>query len=262
MSTFEPMFSIQVRHDYSDGPPPVSLELDAEAETLASRGNMQTRATPGRLDVYAESDREDLEALAENGELEFIFRIRADNTILPTVTSGLISRDPMIFVVEDGSVLRKSETLSRDFLKPLQENGVIKVSDLLRPPIAIIKLSISPLTKNETFIVHFEATENFWMYHLVGGEKDTAYSINDPDDTHSFESVEPRQLANGQIAERFRSTAPIAMRAHPTQRFELLGDGPFGKRVILPVLPAAAPGSSSLDPAGNGLISDIYVNVT
>ncbi len=87
------------------------------------------------------------------------------------------------------------------------------------------------------------------------------YAIRDPEDAITFNAIEPRKLSNGRIARRFRSAAPIEVRANPPERFELLGDGPFGQRVILPVLPAAAPDSTSIDPAGDGLGADIFVNL-
>ena len=121
---------------------------------------------------------------------------------------------------------------------------IIAPADLARPPLAIVRLAVAPEARDADFLVRFEAVERFWTYHVIGGAADVDYAVRDRDERALASSRSaPRLMSNGARAQSFRSSAPIAERARPAGRFELVSEGPFGPRVVMadPSLPA--PGS-------------------
>ena len=77
-----------------------------------------------------------------------------------------------------------------------------------------------------------------------------------------FEPLGPRIMSNGAPAQSFRSSAPIPAHARPTGRFELISEGPFGPRVVVPVLPCPRPGPGAVDPGGGERpVAEIFVNL-
>jgi hypothetical protein len=133
-------------------------------------------------------------------------------------------------------------------------------ADVARPPLAILRLSPDPEARDAAYAVRFGAVERFWTYHVIGGSSEAEYGIRDRDGALTFDPLGPREMANGARARSFRSSAPIAERARPAGRFQLVSEGAFGPRVIMAVLPCPRPGPGILDPGGNAA-SEVFVNL-
>lgn len=130
-----------------------------------------------------------------------------------------------------------------------------------RRPLVLLEVA-PPATGAATLRIRFAARQTIWAYHICGRAPD-GLSIDDPKGEHGFSAPQIGQLPDGRRVETFRSTAPIALSARPQTRFSLVRTGPFGPQVVVPVLPAAGPALSFVDPAAQAgaLQSDIYVNL-
>ena len=117
-------------------------------------------------------------------------------------------------------------------------------ADLARPPLAVVRITVDPQAHDAAYHVRFAAVARFWTYHVIGGAADASYGIRDRANALGFQALGPRTLSNGARAQSFRSSEPIAERARPPARFELVSEGPFGPRVVH--------AGASLPPPGSG----------
>lgn len=111
--------------------------------------------------------------------------------------------------------------------------------------------------------LHCEAVASHWAYHITGpGSADVI--IEDTDGHIEFDRLDRVDLPDGTRADVIRTRAPLPARARPAQRFMLSRPGPFGPRVVIPVLPAPQPLFVTV-PAPDGaealIQSDIYVSI-
>ena len=262
---FTPLISLRVRHEYlGDATPPISIEADVETLRVVAGANLRLRAIAGRLDIFADDNRAVLNHWTKEGKVPFVFRVRSTDPDLPSVTAGLATSRRKLFLLDDDhdEGLERGDAVPLESLTPADPGGFILTSDALNPPMGILRMRIDPKDRELQRVVQFQAEARHWVYHVVGGPANANYSIRDTQGEVTFDALGEHQLSNGARALRFRSNTPIPMRARPKARFELLDDGPFGERVIVPVLPAARAGAASPDPTGDGVGSDIYVNIT
>ena len=262
---FTPLISLRVQHDYlGDATPPISVEADVDTLRIVAGANLRLRAIAGRLDIFADDNRAVLKHWTKEGKVPFVFRLRSTDPDLPTVTAGLSTARRKLFLLDSDldEGLARGDAVPLETLGPAEPGGLVLTSDALNPPMAILRMRIDPKDREIERFVRFEADARHWIYNVVGGPANANYAIRDTVGDTKFESLGAHVLSNGATALRFRSTVPIPMRARPKARFELLDDGPFGERVVVPVLPAARAGVGAPDPTGNGVGSDIYVNIT
>ena len=175
------------------------------------------------------------------------------------MTAAVAQARDAIPVLELGTD-RPTVTVGALDLRPLVADEIIAPVDLAYPPLAIVRLTVAPETRDAVFLVRFGAVARFWTYHVIGGAADAHYAIRDRDSALSFEPLGPRVMSNGARAQSFLSSAPIAERARPAGRFELVSEGPFGPRVVIATLPCPRPGPGILDPHG-AAASEIFVNL-
>lgn len=258
---------LDVRHDYrGDGPAPVVLEPDAAKARLAGRPDLRIRLSAGMAEIFAADDRAALTLLEETGDLMFTFRLRPRDPQLRMVTATVAEARDRIIVLDPRPLphgrLHAGVTLNEADQVALVAGDLVTSGDVARPPLAIVRLRRAATAEDAACHVRFGAVERFWTYHVIGGAAETAYGIRDRTSAMTFESLGPRTMSSGRRAQSFRSSAPIAERARPAVRFELFGDGPFGPRVIVPVLPCPRPGPGTADPCGGArTTSEIFVNL-
>lgn len=256
MMRFAPLLRLDVRHAYhGDGPAPVALEPDAATWRLGTRPDLRTRLGAGVAEVFAAEDRS---GLAEDG-LVLTFRLRPRDPAIAAVTAGIAGARGRLAVVE----LREGAaevTVAEGDLQPLVAGEVITPADVARPPLAIARVVAGPEARDLGFVLRFGALARVWTYHVIGGAAEAAYGIRDRESALTFEALGPRTMSNGARAQSFRSSAPIAERARPTGRFELVSEGPFGPRVVMANLPCPRPGQGFPDPGG-AAASEIFVNL-
>ena len=171
-----------------------------------------------------------------------LFALWSADPDLHFATTGLSDAPGQVAVLDAGPVGRAAAVPERTRTVPVTA----------RPPLAFVELRVDPEAREQRFEARLAAREVFWTYHVLGGRPDAVLRIRDPQAQIDFAPLGTRQITDGRTAQSFRSSRTIALRARPPQRFELVGEGPFGPRVVLPVLPAPRPG-----PTG-----DFYVNLT
>lgn len=110
----------------------------------------------------------------------------------------------------------------------------------------------------------FEAVAAYWVYHLTGRGLRDDFRIVDAGETVRFDDLGPETLPNGAPARALRSTAPLPLRARPSQRFTLQYEGQFGPVVLVPTLPAAGVRLRPLadDQTTGAQQADIYVTLS
>ena len=258
MIRFAPMIRLDIRHDYhGDVPPPLTLEPDPATARLAARPDLRLRVADGMAELFASEDRAALTHLAAEGALTLTFRLRPRVASLATVTATLAETRGQVVVIDGGPEARRAlhagSTIGDAELRPLVAGEIVTPADVTRPPLAIIRLALDPHARDVAVSARFGAVAQIWTYHVIGGAPDAAYGVRDRTQTMTFEPLGPRTMSNGARALSFRSSAPIPARARPAGRFELVSEGPFGARVVVPVLPAARP-----DP---GAVAEILVNL-
>ena len=257
---FEPFLRLDLRHEYhGEAPAPIALEPDAATRRLAARPDLRLRLADGIAEAFASEDRTALGALAEDDSLVLTFRLRPREASLAAMTAAVAQVRDAVPVLELGTD-RPMATVGAADLRPLVASEIIAPADLACPPLAIVRLTVAPETRDADFLVRFEAVARFWTYHVIGGAADVDYAVRDRDSALSFEPLGPRLMSNGARAQSFRSSAPIAERARPAGRFELVSEGPFGPRVVMATLPCPRPGPGTLDPHG-AAASEIFVNL-
>ncbi len=126
MLTYGPLFRLEVRHDYlNGGPVPVIVQPDEETVDLAQRGNLKLRPLPGRVDVYADDERDDLVDLAQDGKLTFTFRLRPHDGKLPAVTDGLEDISGKTFVLDDDPALESGALVPETAVADFKSGGLV-----------------------------------------------------------------------------------------------------------------------------------------
>jgi hypothetical protein len=199
------------------------------------------RQNGSQIMVFCGRDRTGLVQLAEGGLVELVFALRPPDQTFAFVTAGLD--------VERGHVP------VLDAVQPGPEGTVgmpvTAVADILRldtgtpqPPVALVRLRVDPQATAAQFEVRLATVAKTWTYHVVGAAPDSNLNIRHPDGRVTFTSLGARE--GGDVPSLgFRSDQEIGLSALPSQRFELLGGGPLGRRVIIPALPTPKPGPTA-----------------
>jgi hypothetical protein len=262
---FDPLLRLDVRHDYlGHVVPAIALEPDADTTALAARADLRLRLADGCAQLFAARDRTALTLLADEGALALTFRLRPRDPALFAMTAAVAEARDRIVVLDPGPVppgaLHRGDTVTDHDLRPLIADRPVTAADVTRPPLALVRITVDPHAGDAAYHVRFAAVERFWTYHVIGGAADASYAIRDRTSALEFEPLGPRTMSNGARAQSFRSRAPIAERARPPARLELVAEGPVGPRVVLPVLPCPRPGPGHAEPGG-ATASEIYVNL-
>lgn len=267
MMAFEPMFRLEVQHDYyAPALPPLVIEPDAETRRFAALPDVRLRYGRASVEAFCNVDREALKASDDDARLHLTFRLRTTDLNLMGVTDLFTATQGQAVVIDqtcpsDGA-LHDGETVSTSNLRQLSDpDAPFSPQDQQNPPFALINLTIDPSIVNRSWHIRFGAAQRYWTYNVIGGSDDARFSVNDTQDQLAFEQLDPGERPDGRTFQRFRSTEPISARSRPGARFELVNDGPFGRRIVIPVLPAASAHMGAIDPSGDppGMNNDIYV---
>jgi hypothetical protein len=264
LTSFAPLLRLDLRHDYCGDFAPVVLEPDPDTRRLAARPDLRLRLWDGCAELFAADDRTALALLAEDGALVLTFRLRPRDPMLAAMTATVAEARDRIVVLDPGrsrsGALHRDDMVGPADLRSLTPDGLVTPADVARPPLAILRLTPDPEARDVAYTVRFGAVERFWTYHVIGGAFEAEYGVQDRDGALTFDPLGPRKMANGTRAQSFRSSAPIAERARPAARFQLVSEGDFGPRVILATLPCPRAGPGTVDPGGHAA-SEILVNL-
>jgi hypothetical protein len=249
MTTWGILFQLDVIHDYyTPTLVPIRLKPWGPTRTLFAQADTRLLERGPHITVACSDDRTGLLSHAKGGRIDVLFALRPDTMDFSFVTSGLAEEAGYVPVFDAVQVAPPSSSQPSR-----QDREIAKVQAVgVRPPVAFVRAKIDPAATEVQFEARFRALEMPWTYHVIGGGSDAKLSIRDTAGEIAFANLGARRTGSSGTAIGFRSDKDIGLRARPQQRFELLGEGPFGNRVIVPVLPTPRPGPTA----------DIYVNLT
>ncbi|MEL6679933.1 MAG: hypothetical protein AAFQ51_14595 [Pseudomonadota bacterium] len=242
-------FSLTLRHRFWGGrPPPLHVVPVREtADGIAALGGV-IKAVPGGL-ICGVPEGADPASL----DMPLPFDVVATDPVVASVTEGLgtLGRAP-IFPVTVVPQATDTVRLSSDSAETLVTRPDVVARLLVTADAAGRELSAS---------VEFDSVARIWTYNVIGGDAGVPLSVRDTAGAVRFEAAAERTLPTGAVARCFRSADPIRLRERPEERFELVSEGPFGPRTLVPLLPAPAPTALRKDPASGAITSDIYVTL-
>lgn len=206
--------------------------------------------------------------LGADDVLRFTFRLQSENSSLLAVTEHLADAARRIAVldlrVSDNDEQTNERLLNKNDLRPLEVDefavdDFITAHDLISPPLAILRLSLAPTSINRRIKIRFRAVKRFLIFHILGGNEDAKYNIQDRTGEIKFNPVKTPIRPNGQLARSFRSNLPISEQARPAARFDLFRDGPHEPIPVVSPLPSPQAGPGIRD--GADMASEIFVNL-
>ena len=184
------------------------------------------------------------------------------------IVLDVICRTPEVISVTQGAGWRALPVivlpLGRDVGAPEQAGSHLDAG-LSRGEQRLARLAIELDPEGpRTVELRMRAQRSRWAYHVTGpGHGDVL--VEDTEGEVEFEDLGQVTLPNGVPAKVIRSRDPLPLRARAAQRFALTTPGPFGPKVIVPILPVAGPVSAAATGAGSTeppvLQSDIYVSI-
>ncbi|MFM7294349.1 MAG: hypothetical protein ACKO1K_06000 [Burkholderiales bacterium] len=120
----------------------------------------------------------------------------------------------------------------------------------------------APETDGARYYIRFAARETFWQYNIVCDGSSDEFSVIDAGNKINFDACGPRRLANGRVAQTFRSKTAIPLQEMSPQRFQLQQQEQNLERVIVKRLPVASAGQLSMEEQDGAprWISEIYVH--
>ena len=262
MNVFEPFLRLEVAHAFFGAtPPPIVLEPDAATARLFKRDEFSVRLTAGLAEIFAIETRGDLALFANDGLLTFLFRVRPKDASVVVFTEFLdLAKDQIaVATIEAGAATGIGEAQ----LRPRVVDDIVTSQDVLRPPLAILRVTVPLTARAEVRQVRFAASRRCWTYYVLGGDTAEDIHVRDRDGDVAFDALGALPMSNGRQARAFRSQTPIVANVRPPQRFELVGAGAHGERVLISTLPCPLPDSPRPprdDPAGPP-VSEVYVTL-
>ncbi|WP_227270654.1 hypothetical protein [Roseobacter weihaiensis] len=238
------VIELMLEHDYyAPHMPPVTVR-PTDAARFAKSG-LLLRQSGALVFVLAENAAEDLPATVELG-------LEVQNTDVIAVTQG-----------GDWSMVPQLTLMAGTDRAVLEDARAATVPQRPgRQKLAQITAEILPQVPRRLKL-RFKAMASHWAYHVIGPGSDDVH-IEDPEGAVEFDPLGTVDLPDGTPAHVLRSRAPLPARARPNQRFSLTRPGPFGPRILIPVLPAPQPLFASVpapDGAGALIQSDIFVSI-
>ncbi|MEL6125752.1 MAG: hypothetical protein AAFR57_05050 [Pseudomonadota bacterium] len=247
----ERFFTVTVRHAYwGEEVPPLTLVPGRKfAGQIAALGGV-IRPRPGGLICGVPEGAGDL-----------------DETLTQPMEIDMVATDPMVEMVTDeamgpGTVPIFTVTCVSD------ETDTTRLSLETAQAVtggfsafARLLVTAEPEGRDLSASVEFAAVARIWTYNVTGGDASAKLAVQDPAGAASFDRIADRRLPNGTTARCFRSHDAIHLNRRPPERFELVSEGPFGPRTIVPILPTPTPTALRKDPDSGQLTSDIYVNL-
>ena len=244
MTALRRLLQLEVAHEYFGGQQvPLRIVPHDLPRKMIIAADLHLRTDAGRLQILADADPMGLRGWAEAGKVTFQFALMPEVAWLPYVTATLNEGAsegavPVLELSSDGVATVKDTRMSTSQTQPRA--------------IAFVHLAIDPDRDDARFRLVLPARAMPWTYHVIGARDDANLCIRDTKSEVAFGIVKTATTPGGRALCSFVSETPIALRAHPPQRFELIEDGAFGPRVIVPVLPTPKPGPTA----------DIYVTLS
>lgn len=265
MTGWTHLFSVQVRHGFfADGVcRGVRIEPDSATAATLAREGARVRAAADGLAVWADQDT--LPATR--------WVLSLTDTLLGQVTdwprqAGMLAclNAARARPLDDGTwLLPRGDVLARADLRPLASP---RVALPLRPrgptPATLAVLRIPRIggaaAAGRRYRITLAARQAVWKYWLFGDWADDDPQVVDPASQTEFTPPRLDRLDQGPSGWSTHSTAPIALREHAPQRFQLRSRRGAGKVLIkrLPVAGTSQFNRETIDGVPT-LVSEIFV---
>jgi len=238
------VLEVRLEHDYY-APNPAPVSVQPTNPTGFARAGFLLRQSGASWHVLADDENTDLPTAVT-------LNVIAQNTEILSVTAGAHwTHVPVITVPLDADAYSLSPEHASDVAQPTA-----------RKILAQLDIELEPDAERAVGVT-FSAMASHWAYHVIGPDNDDV-TIEDTEGDVIFEPVGTVDLPQGVTAHVIRSLQALPAQARPSQRFSLSRPGPFGPRMLIPVLPAPDPQFVKVPaPDGSGAIiqSDIYVSI-
>jgi len=289
MSTYLPLFSIAVEHEFFSGAVCSCLDFVATENThrLINNSGLLLRKTNDGIHVaYDESRLESLQqyALDTDDALCFEFKVYSSSAEFKSYSEPFsASNDEIAYLTNDNVSLddagwlelHAQKNLSKiDLLPPdaAQLKDMLSQKDRLIPPVFVVKIyanekqnglfdkQLKPVVRN--YKLRFKARQTVWKYFLLGDmAKQNAYIV-DAENKVEFEPAGTSVLADQRIAMTFRSKQSIPLNENYDFYFQLKQKVPGGDKIVIKRLPVARMNQTGNEVvAEQGMVvSEIYIN--
>jgi hypothetical protein len=286
MTRYQPLLWIRLCHGFYASEHCPSLRIVPTPATQAAIGRAGGLCRPTADGVVVMVD-ELAVAAATQGDGALAWLLVADDSAFDACTAGLGQprRELMVFdatnaVVDDPTGawrVHGQATAAVHDVSPVDDlppDDVAAIHALRHAPFALVRVPLARLREPgrdaPRFLIRLAPRATLWAYCLVGDWSEPSLQVVDEASQVAFEQAPHRRLADGRDALVFRSTAPIALRQRPAERFQLRSRGepalaaarPRADRIVIRRLPQAAPCQFTREVIAGApaLVSEIFVH--
>lgn len=237
MQRYRPFATVDVQHDYF---------ADGSARHLVFQPHADTSAFLRRFGMVLRADGCSLNISVAESQWQGIWSERMDGN------------EPRVLCFDVRSTDAASAYYTGAITAPpkAQDDGALPAPLLAVPPthaapLAIVALPLDAMGSNDfdgwtaamgvSYRLCMQSRSTVWKYLLTGDWRSRRLSVVDQRGEMTFTVPAPERLSNGQYALAVHSTAPIALRERPPQRFQLRDVTEAPERVLISRLPGATP---------------------
>lgn len=280
MGTYQPFFSVVVRHEYfSDGlwqglsfvPAPGTVKLLECADVVLKK-------TRGGIAVFHDFDKINrLRLFAQDGSglLRFCFSVFAGDRAFEGYTSiPERKHQSTLYFSNRGVAAGGAESLSKaDAVseQDMQDWESLEAGGISRPrgtsvPDFFVDILLAPPAEGKPsapeYRINFSARRSYLKYYLLGNMNRNNLFIVDLDNRVEFEFCGDAVLQGSRASKVFRSRAAIPIQENSGLRFQLREQGVGTGKVLIKRLPVASEGRLAMELI-NGkseIISESFIN--
>ncbi|HUB90430.1 MAG TPA: hypothetical protein VMA74_11960 [Dyella sp.] len=237
MQRYRLFATLDVRHDYF---------ADSRAHHLLFLPDTDTLAFLRRFDALLHANGQSLAIMLVESQLQGIWSERGDGA------------EPRVLRFDVHSIDEACAYYTGAVSTPpqVEDDGALPAPLLPVPasaaaPWATVALPLDAAGSNDfsawmsalgtTYRLCMHSRRTVWKYVLTGDWRGRALSVVDQRGEVTFTAPAEERLPNGQPALAVHSTAPIALRERPLQRFQLRDMTDASERVLISRLPGATP---------------------
>ena len=262
MSLYAPLISIEVAHDYFASPERLVLTFVPDGRTRAwlEASECVVRAVENRLQIIYDTEAQaGGKPLAATGEaVELRFGVTAEDPLFPDYTDGLAApmRPPVVMGLEP-----KAKADEVGVLPLTAQPDAMPWAGPRSHFVLAVTLTGDLSDAGRRYGARLTARAAPWKYILLDDWGDTTPCVVDARDDVAFGDASLEALADGRRRLAIRSQRALPIQERCDRQFQLravAADGAPGT-LLIGRLPGAAPGRLALDPAGSGLVTEIYV---
>lgn len=257
---YQPLMGVQVQHGYFEPGRTRHLVFDPceLTQRLMRQFDVLMRFDGANLELHARADRLDglrSECTQAGGVLRF--QLRSTDPACGLYTAPLEADRVAEFVPDpDRRGQLMLQTRPRTGTAPPSPSTVLGELMLPLEPVAAEDAS------SRTWLLQIAARSTIWKYWLLGDWLDRELTLVDLAGQIEFAQPVSEALPDGRTATVIRSRTAIALQERPPQRFQLRDARSTPPKVLVPRMPAAAPGGLGREwqSGDTALVAEIFLS--